>query len=166
MANRIDEIAMDGECAGVRRLILNKTADEILDRYLPDALTREGFVILSQISLDDALHAKLGLDLRHYTIIGVCHPHVSEGIPPSPESLGLFLQCNIVVYEVQSQSIVAVIRPTVALEAVSGEGLREIAEGLEERLERVLDTLALTKPPNSPKRTILASRKPGTKHWP
>lgn len=135
-----------GEHTGFRLLVLDTPLEAILDRVLPEALTKEGFEVLSRVDLEHELHRKLGLDIRRHTIIAVCNPHMSGEGPLSAERLGLLLQCNIVVYESGRETVVGVVRPTAAVEAMNGEGLREIAEALEVRLERVLDEVARRSP--------------------
>lgn len=131
----------NGEFGGVRRLVLDVAIHELLEHQLPRALAEQGFEILSRVALEQHLHPKLGVAVRSHTILGLCNPHLSAPTESSPESLGLLLQCVVVLYELEGRTVVAAVRPTAALEAVNVEGLREIAEALERRLDRVLDEL-------------------------
>ncbi|KAF2956235.1 DUF302 domain-containing protein [Marinitoga sp. 38H-ov] len=110
-------------------------------KKLDENLQKEGFGILSRINLNEKFKAKLGIDFKKYTILGACSPKNAHKAILAEENIGLFLPCNLIVYEKDEKTIVAAIKPTVAMESANNEKVLEIAKEIEESLARVIDNL-------------------------
>ena len=51
------------------------------------------------------------------------------------------LPCNIIVYEKEGKTVLSVIKPTVAMQAVSNNELKPVALEVEVKLKRVFDAV-------------------------
>ncbi|HEY0970117.1 MAG TPA: DUF302 domain-containing protein [Gemmatimonadales bacterium] len=109
-----------------------------------EALTAEGFGVLSEIDIRATLRKKLDVDSRPYTILGACNPPLAHQAFNVEPNIGLLLPCNVVVYATDEagRSIVAAIDPEVSLGRVGNDALAPLAAEVKARLERVLDAVA------------------------
>ncbi|WGS65925.1 DUF302 domain-containing protein [Marinitoga aeolica] len=104
-------------------------------------LQKEGFGILTRIDLNEKFKAKLGIEFKKYTILGACNPKNAHKAILAEENIGLFLPCNVIVYEKDEKTVIAAIKPTVAMESSNNEKVYEIAKEIEDALTRVIDNL-------------------------
>ncbi len=117
--------------------------EEALAR-LPDALKREGFGIITEIDLKETFKAKLGVEFRHYKIIGACNPSFAHTALLKDPRVGVLLPCNVVLYEKDDgKAVVGAVDPMQTLGAgAEGADLADLARDVGARLERVLAALA------------------------
>jgi uncharacterized protein (DUF302 family) len=106
-----------------------------------NSLRDEGFNILTAIDVREKLQEKLGIDFQKYVILGACDPASAHKSLMAEENIGLMLPCNVIVYEHDGRSVVATIRPTVAMQMIDNPDLRRIAKDVERRLKHAIDAL-------------------------
>jgi uncharacterized protein (DUF302 family) len=107
------------------------------------ALQAEGFGVLSEIDLKEKLKEKLGVDYKHYVILGACNPPLAYKALQAEPEIGLLLPCNVIVYDADDGgTIVSAIDPNSML-GVIGENaaVSEVARDARARLERALRAL-------------------------
>lgn len=116
--------------------------DDVLDA-VQDALSEEGFGVLSDIDIGGTLEEKLGVDFRRYRVLGACNPPLAfEGLSEEIE-LGTLLPCNVVVYEGdEGDVVVTAVDPEKLIPVTENPALDHIASEIRERLVRALDSLA------------------------
>jgi uncharacterized protein (DUF302 family) len=112
-------------------------ADEVQTR-----LKNEGFGVLSTINVREKFKEKLGVDFKKYVILGACNPKMAHCAIEAEERIGLMLPCNVIVYEKADKTVVAAIRPTVAMQMIDNPELQSIAEQVERALRKVIESLA------------------------
>jgi uncharacterized protein (DUF302 family) len=128
------------ETFGIRR-VLRTGYQEALER-LPEALQSEGFGILTEIDVRETLNKKLGVDFRRYKILGACNPPLAHRALEAELEVGLLLPCNVIVYEGDDgHAVVAAVDPMQTIAARSNPKIREVAEKVREKLERVLELM-------------------------
>ncbi len=116
----------------------NGPFDEALAR-VTGALKAEGFGVLTEIDIQATFKTKLDIDFRRYRILGACNPPFARRALEQSLDIGLFLPCNVVVYEEDSGAThVAAIDPLETLAATGEASLKEIAREVHEKLQRVI----------------------------
>jgi uncharacterized protein (DUF302 family) len=119
---------------------LNRSFDEAID-VTTKQLKHEGFGVLTRIDIHDKIKEKLGIDFTKYVILGACNPPYAHKALLAEENIGLLLPCNVILYEKDDQTILSVIKPTVAMNMVDNDALRDIAETIESKLKRAFDSI-------------------------
>lgn len=109
-----------------------------------EALSGEGFGILSEIDIRATLQKKLQVDFRPYTILGACNPPLAHKALTAERNIGVLLPCNVVVYQgdVPGESVIVAVDPEVSLGRVGNTELAPLARDVKQRLGRVLDAIA------------------------
>jgi len=122
----------------VRELDTNfASAVEIVKERLQEA----GFGVLMTIDVKEKFAEKLGIDTDEYRILGACDPASAQKAICAEPNIGLMLPCNVIVYETAGKTIVAAVRPTVAMQMIDNLDLHRIARDVERRLKEVIDSL-------------------------
>jgi uncharacterized protein (DUF302 family) len=105
-------------------------------------LKEQGFGVLTTIDVREKFREKLGIDFRKYVILGACRPASAHQALLAEEDIGLLLPCNVIVYEKDGKTVVAIIKPTVAMQTIDNRALRQLAETIEAELRSVMDAIA------------------------
>jgi uncharacterized protein (DUF302 family) len=103
-------------------------------------LKKKGFGILTRIDVKEKFKEKLGIDFKNYVILGACSPSHAHKAILEEEDIGLLLPCNVVVYEKDDKTVLAVIKPSTAMGMVQNEALKGIANEVEAKLKKVFDS--------------------------
>lgn len=106
------------------------------------ALKEEGFGVLTEIDVKATLKQKLDVDFRKYIILGACNPRLAYQALNTELEVGLLLPCNVIVYEEDGGSVVAIVDPISMLGVVKNRQLEPIAREAWARLQRVLEALS------------------------
>ena len=104
-------------------------------------LKKEGFGVLTKIDVKDTLKNKIDVDFKKYSILGACNPTLAYKALQAEEDIGLLLPCNVVVYEKDEKSVVSILNPSLMKEIVSNESINSIADEVNEKLQRVLESV-------------------------
>ena len=121
--------------------ILNSSFDEAITR-VTEELKKEGFGILSEIDVRQALKKKLNVDFKKYKILGACNPPYAYQALQIEEKIGTMLPCNVIVLENdQGQVEVAAIDPIASMQAIKNPQLDEVAVQIQAKLKKVIDSL-------------------------
>jgi uncharacterized protein (DUF302 family) len=107
-----------------------------------DALTEQGFGVLTEIDVTATMHAKLGKNVEDYVILGACNPPLAYQALGVDRSLGLLLPCNIVVRAADDGTIVEILDPQIMVTVADRPELKPVADEAARRLDAVLAALA------------------------
>ena len=114
---------------------------EEVEQKVRAALEGEKFGVLVRIDMAAKLKEKLAVDMDEYVILGACNPpNAHKAVTVEPD-VGLLLPCNVIIRRRQNETVVGVIRPTVAMQMVDNQELRQVADAVEQKLRRVFDAL-------------------------
>ncbi len=123
----------------------SKTLDNTYEDALvkvTEELKKEGFGVLTEIDVKETLKKKLGVDFKKYKILGACNPSLAYRALSQETELGLFLPCNVIVYEnEQGKTVVTAIDPIVALSRIESPQLEPISKEVSIRLQKVIASL-------------------------
>jgi uncharacterized protein (DUF302 family) len=108
---------------------------------ISEALISEGFGIITKIDVQATLKTKLEAEFRQYVILGACNPSLAYQALNLEIDIGLLLPCNVVVYEQNGESVIALVDPISMLGVVDNPELDPITIEAKERFERVAEKL-------------------------
>ena len=119
---------------------------EALDRTR-DALSAQGFGILTEINVRSTFEAKLGAEaadaVGDYVILGACNPaRASRALAVEPE-IGALLPCNVVVRRNKDAEMTTVeaIDPQTMVQLSAAPSVKEVADDAGTRLRKALADL-------------------------
>ena len=107
-----------------------------------EALKAEGFGVLTRIDVQQTLKDKIGADFRPYTILGACNPSLAHEALQVEGHVGTMLPCNVVVQDAgDGRAEVAAIDPVASMQAIENPRLKQAAESVRDKLQRVIAAL-------------------------
>lgn len=107
-----------------------------------EALSGQGFGVLTEIDVQATLKEKLGLEMEPYVILGACNPGLAHQALEVDRSIGVLLPCNVVVSATAGGgSTVAILDPQLMAAVTELAELQPLADEVSRRLQTVLDTL-------------------------
>lgn len=108
-----------------------------------EALSAQGFGVLTTIDVQATLKKKLSVDFDKYTILGACNPSLAHQALQAEGAIGLLLPCNVVVAEDDSgQVVVSALDPVQLFGVVGRDDIEPLAQQVREELATVIDELA------------------------
>lgn len=120
---------------------LNTDFDSAVEKT-KEALSEQGFGVLSEIDIHEKLKDKLGVDFRKYKILGACNPPNAYKALQQESKIGTMLPCNVIVQEAGENKIeVAAVDPVASMMAVENDKLAPIAGEIKELLKKVIKSL-------------------------
>ncbi|ASK61906.1 hypothetical protein CFK37_06900 [Virgibacillus phasianinus] len=115
-----------------------KTMEEAI-QALENNLKTEGFGVLWQFDIKETLQNK-GFDFNQsYQVLEVCSPKEAYHMLTKNQMVGYFLPCKMVVYEDTGKIKIGMPRPTVLVEMVEDESIKEKAAEIENKLIVCMD---------------------------
>ena len=120
---------------------LNTSFDEAVARVVTE-LKKQGFGVLTEIDVSEALKKKLDVDFKKYRILGACNPSFAYQALQLEDKIGTMLPCNVIVQETSAGVVeVAAIDPIASMQAIDNPKLRGVAEQVQTMLKKVIETL-------------------------
>ncbi len=121
--------------------ILNVSFEEAISK-VTDELRKEGFGILTDIDVKEALKKKLNVDFKKYRILGACNPPFAYQALQAEDKIGTMLPCNVIVQELPEGKVeVTAVDPIASMMAIENPKLRAVAEQVQAKLKKVIDSL-------------------------
>lgn len=121
--------------------VVNLGYNEAIEK-VTEELKKEGFGVLTEIDVKETLKKKLDVDFKPYKILGACNPPFAYKALQSEEQIGLMLPCNVIVYvNDNNETVVAAINPIASMQAVKNENLGEVAETVQGKLKKVINSI-------------------------
>ncbi|MBX7044768.1 MAG: DUF302 domain-containing protein [Ignavibacteria bacterium] len=115
--------------------------DETVAR-MTNALSDEGFGIISEIDVKDTFKKKIDVDFRKYKIFGACNPGFAHKAILLEDKVGTLLPCNIIVQEEPDGDVeVSAINPLETMAGIDNIKLKILAYEVGEKLKKVLNNI-------------------------
>ncbi len=105
------------------------------------ALQEEGFGVLTEIDVKVTMKEKLGVDYENYIILGACNPNLAHKALSAEKEIGLFLPCNVIVYQEGGDVFVSAILPVQMMGMIGSHDLDQVAQTAEEKIKRAVDNI-------------------------
>jgi uncharacterized protein (DUF302 family) len=121
--------------------ILSNDFDDAINR-VTEALSKEGFGILTDIDVKATMKKKLDADFRKYRILGACSPNHAYKALMAEDKIGTMLPCSVIVQELGENLVeVAAIDPVASMQAVQNSSLEPIALEVQSKLRKAIESL-------------------------
>ncbi len=121
--------------------IINESFDKAIMKVVL-SLKNEGFGVLTEIDVKETLKKKLDVDFQKYRILGACNPAFAYKALKAEDKIGTMLPCNVIVQEISEGEVeIAAVDPVASMKAVENPALFEIANQVQEKLRKVIESL-------------------------
>ncbi|MBN9326869.1 MAG: ABC transporter [Cellulomonas sp. 73-145] len=124
---------------------LSTTVDLDFDRTvaaLREALSTQGFGILTEVDLSGTLKTKLDVDVPRQLLLGACNPAYAYRALQAEERVGLLLPCSLTVRAgADGRTLVDAMDPALMVELTGTSALTEVAAEVRSALRAALDAL-------------------------
>lgn len=106
-----------------------------------DELKKEGFGILTTIDVKETLKNKINVDVEKYTILGACNPPLAHRSIQAEQEIGLFLPCNVLVYEKAGKTNVSFFNTEIMSQLIENEEVEKVAKEVKVKLQKVYEAI-------------------------
>ena len=107
-----------------------------------EALTAEGFGVITEIDVQKTLKDKLGVEFRPYLILGACNPALAHEALKLESNVGAMLPCNVVVQDAgDGRTDISAIDPVASMQAIDNPELKIKAGAVAEKLKAAIARL-------------------------
>lgn len=111
-------------------------------QHTTEALKKEGLGIITEIDVRDTLRKKLGIEFRNYRILGACNPALAHEALQLEDKVGTMLPCNVILQDIGGgRTEVAAIDPVASMQAIDNPRLKQAAERVRAKLQKVVESL-------------------------
>ena len=125
---------------GYKRVI--NDSFESVEAKAREMLTEQGFGVLTEVNVKNTLKEKLDIDFGKYQILGACNPSLAFEALSSELGVGLFMPCNVVVWENENKSTtVASIDAKTMSDLIQNDQIDALAERVNSLLKIALDAI-------------------------
>jgi uncharacterized protein (DUF302 family) len=121
----------------INRLIADADFDAV-DARTRQALTANGFGILTEIDVKETMKKKLDVQMTSYRILGACNPKMAYQAIGLEPRVGAMLPCNVILREVTAGIEVSAIDPAASMQAIDNPDLHALAGQVRELLSRAV----------------------------
>lgn len=111
-------------------------------RRTRDALSREGFGVLTEIDVKATMRKKLDADIEDYLILGACNPRMAHEAMKLEPRVGAMLPCNVIIRKSSAGTVeVSAIDPVASMASIDNDRLKSLAGQVRDMLGKVVDTI-------------------------
>ena len=103
-----------------------------------EALSAEGFGVLTEIDIKATLKKKLDVDVEPHVILGACHPPSAYRVLKAMPQVAVMLPCNVTVAVEKGQTVVRAMNPEAAMGMLDNPEVTAVATEVGQALKRVL----------------------------
>lgn len=111
---------------------------EATEQAVREALSAEGFGVITEIDMAATFKAKLDFDRPPMKILGACNPSFARAALEHDPSTAFLLPCNVVVEQTSAGVTVSTADPR---ELINDPALDELVTDVASRMERALNSV-------------------------
>ncbi|MEC7927054.1 MAG: DUF302 domain-containing protein [Candidatus Neomarinimicrobiota bacterium] len=102
----------------------------------------QSFGVLTEVNVRETLKIKLDVEFTKYMILGVCNPPIAFDALTIDKGVGLFMPCNIVLWENEDGSTtVSAFDTTIMSDRIQNDEIEELAHRVNKILKTALDKI-------------------------
>lgn len=125
----------------ISKTISNTTVSK-LRPIVEEALKTEGFGVLTEIDIQAVMKKKLNKDYLPHLILGACSPVYADKVLSIDPNMSTLLPCNVTLRDLGDGNVeLSAVAPLVAMNMVDNPEIEESAKEINDKLNRVLDTI-------------------------
>ncbi len=124
---------------------LETTFDDAVARTR-EALSQQGFGVLTEIDVKATLKNKLNEDIENYLILGACNPPLAHRAITANRQIGLLLPCNVVVRsdpDDPNTTLIEAMNPQLLVDVTDEPQLQPVAQEVADKLKAVIAALTV-----------------------
>ncbi len=122
------------------RRIVKLSFDEAVKK-IRVTLEAQGFGIINEIDVRKTMKQKLHVDHPPYLILGACNPKLAHEALHKDRLMGLFMPCNVVVYEDNGSVVIAAHETVKFADLLENDELRGVLAGVEGLLRKAIQAV-------------------------
>jgi uncharacterized protein (DUF302 family) len=122
-------------------IILQGDFDKI-ELKVRDILRENGFGIITEIDVTNAIKIKLNKQFKQYKILGACNPEFAYEALTANDDVGLLLPCNVVILETPQGFKITSMKPTHMLSILGNKDVCGVADKVDIAMEKVFAKLS------------------------
>ena len=124
---------------------INRTLEgvsfEEADRRTREALSANGFGVLTEIDVRATMKKKIDAEMDPYVILGACNPKMAwEAIGIEPR-VGAMLPCNVILRKVGAGVEVSAVDPVASMSAIDNDDLHAVAGQVRDLLKDAIEAI-------------------------
>jgi uncharacterized protein (DUF302 family) len=105
-----------------------------------ESLMEQGFGVMTEVNVKNALKEKLDVEFSKYTILGACNPPLAFDALKIDKGVGLFMPCNVVLWENEDgTTTVTAFDTTIMSDWIQNDKIEELAQRVNKILKTALD---------------------------
>ena len=105
-----------------------------------ESLMEQGFGVMTEVNVKNALKEKLDVEFSKYTILGACNPSLAFDALKIDKGVGLFMPCNVVLWENEDgTTTVTAFDTTIMSDWIQNDEIEELAQRVNKILKTALD---------------------------
>jgi uncharacterized protein (DUF302 family) len=121
--------------------VLENADFEAVDTRLREALSAQGFGVLTEIDVQATMKKKIDAEMDPYRILGACNPHMAHQAIGMEPRVGAMLPCNVILRKIEGGVEVSAIDPVALMSAINNPELKEVAGQVRDMLLEVVERL-------------------------
>jgi len=114
---------------------------EDVDKRTREALSTQGFGVLTEIDVKATMKKKINKDMDDYRILGACNPNMAWEAMGLEPKVGSMLPCNVILRSVEGGVEVSAIDPLASMAGIANDELKSVAGQVRDMMQKVVDAV-------------------------